>query len=647
MTTLKNPPLQGVSIACFESRRAQEAGSLLSQYGAKACCAPILREVPLPSQGDVKRFGEQLLSGAVDAIIFFTGIGTRILLDQLKQSFPSADIQKSFKKITLICRGPKPVLALKDFGIEGALVVPEPCTSNEIIEFLELGEATILSPGKTIAIQESGEPASFLERKLSARGCEVLPLSVYKWDFPEDLGPAQKALQGILEEKFQAILFTNANQVKKLFELAKQTGKEKDLGKKLQAFLIGSIGIHTTEALEAEGLKNIWQSSKSNLKDFIEEFCLCWKKKAEQPQKKVFFSLPSEERESIRSKVRQSLFMKACRREPTPQTPVWLMRQAGRYMQEYRHLRDKMSFLELCKNSDLAAEVTLFAADKINADAAIIFSDILLIVESMGLPLRYGAGEGPEIPDKVDSERTIDQLREIQPEDMAPTLEALSIARRGLPESKALLGFCGAPFTLASYILEGGSSKLFLKTKKFMYSEPLAWHKLMAKLSRGLGAFLNAQINAGADAVQIFDSWVGCLSSEEYREYVFPHIQKLIQSVQQEIPVIHFGTGNPTLLRDMREAGGDVIGIDFRIELREGWKWVGFDRAVQGNLDPAVLCTNISMIEKKAAAILDQAVGVPGHIFNLGHGVLPPTPVEHVQHLVDFVRQYSQKKCKL
>lgn len=644
MNSVKNPPLQNVSVVSFESRRAHEMESFLCEAGAKVSLAPILREVPLMISDEVLYFGRQLLEGKIDIVILFTGIGTKILIEQLSQSFPLEAIKQAFRKASLVSRGPKPILALKDFGIEGAFMVPEPCTSNEIIEFLELGEAVILSAEKVIAVQASGEPASDLERKLSAKGCIVLPLSVYKWDLPEDLGPAKRALQGLLKGEFQAALFTNSNQVKNLFKLACQENKEKELREKLQAIQLGSIGVLTTETLEAQGLKNIWQSSHSKIGDFAKEFCLYWQKGKKTTFSKRIFSLTESEKKSIREKVSESLFMKACRREAVPHTPIWLMRQAGRYMQEYRHLRDKMSFLELCKNSDLAAEVTLFAADKINADAAIIFSDILLIVESMGLPLRYGAGEGPEIPDKVDSETSIDQLREIQPEDMSPTLEAISIVRRSLPDSKALLGFCGAPFTLASYILEGGSSKLFLKTKKLMYSQPRAWNKLMGKLSRGLADFLNAQIDAGADAVQIFDSWVGCLSSEEYREFVFPHTQALIQSLQPGIPVIHFGTGNPTLLHDMRKAGGDVIGIDFRIELGEGWKQAGFDRAVQGNLDPAVLCTDIQTIEKKAAAILDQAAGIPGHIFNLGHGVLPPTPVEHVQHLVHFVHQYSAQK---
>ena len=332
--------------------------------------------------------------------------------------------------------------------------------------------------------------------------------------------------------------------------------------------------------------------------------------------------------------------MRACRREPVPYTPIWLMRQAGRYMPEYRAVRAKTGFLELCKTPSLAAEVTVTAAERLGVDAAIIFADILLILEPMGAELEFEQGEGPVIHNPVRSAADVDRLRQL---DDASALdfvnEAIRQTRRALKPEIPLIGFSGAPFTLASYLTEGGGSKNYVHTKKLMYNDRGAWHAMMSVISASLVKYLNAQIEAGAQAVQLFDSWVGALSPDDYREFVLPHTKAVIENVKPGVPVLHFGTGTAALLELMCEAGGDVIGLDWRVRLDQGWERVGPDVGVMGNLDPVALFADREVLLTQAKRILDQAGGRPGHIFNLGHGILPETPVENVIALVEMVHE--------
>lgn len=335
-------------------------------------------------------------------------------------------------------------------------------------------------------------------------------------------------------------------------------------------------------------------------------------------------------------------FLRACRREPVDATPVWFMRQAGRYMPEYRAIREKYSLLEICHHPELAAEVTLQPVRALGVDAAILFADILLPVIPLGLGLEFAKGEGPVIRKPVRTIEDVRALKPVNPEtDLGYVMEALRLLRgelNGIP----LIGFCGAPFTVASYIVEGGASRDFLKTKTMMYSAPAVWHALMEKLSGVLAEYLVAQIRAGAQAVQVFDSWVGALSPQDYEKFVLPYSQKVLQAAQAEnVPVIHFGTNTTTLLPLMKRAGGDVIGLDWRIPLDDGWALLGQDVAVQGNLDPALLFAPLSEIRARVHDVLSRAAGRPGHIFNLGHGVLQHTPVDNVKAVVDMVHEYS------
>ena len=335
-----------------------------------------------------------------------------------------------------------------------------------------------------------------------------------------------------------------------------------------------------------------------------------------------------------------SPLMRAARRQPTDRVPIWLMRQAGRYMAEYRAVRRKTTFLELCKNPALCAEVMLVAVERLGVDAAIIFSDLLPILEPMGLELEYTSEEGPVIHNPVRGAQDIDRVREL--EDLGPldfVMETVRQTRAGLREELPLLGFAGAPFTLASYAVEGGASRDFRQTKMLMVGDPGAWDALMGRLARAVALYLNGQIEAGAQAVQLFDSWAGCLGPDDYRRYVLPHSRSVIEAITPGVPVIHFAAGNPALLPLLREAGGDVIGVDWRVRLDDAWRAVGYDKAVQGNLDPAVLLSDPQEIRRRAQEILDRAAGRPGHIFNLGHGILPQTPVENAIALVDAVHE--------
>ena len=311
-------------------------------------------------------------------------------------------------------------------------------------------------------------------------------------------------------------------------------------------------------------------------------------------------------------------------------------------MREYREVRSKTTFLELCKTPSLAAEVTVTAAERLGVDAAIIFADILLILEPMGIELEFAEGEGPVIHNPVRTAADVQRLREVEDAGaLSFVYEAIAVTRRELKPDVPLIGFSGAPFTLASYMIEGGGSKNYVHAKKLMYDDTGAWHAMMSLITRALVKYLNAQIDAGAQAVQLFDSWVGCLGPDDYREFVLPHSRAVIEGVKRGVPVIHFGTGTGALLELMREAGGDVIGIDWRVRLDEAWQRVGHDVAVMGNLDPVALFASQDVLRSQAKRILEQAGRRPGHVFNLGHGILPQTPVENVIALVEMVHEMS------
>ncbi|HEY6491442.1 MAG: uroporphyrinogen decarboxylase [Terracidiphilus sp.] len=339
-------------------------------------------------------------------------------------------------------------------------------------------------------------------------------------------------------------------------------------------------------------------------------------------------------------------FLRACLRKPVDRTPVWFLRQAGRYMQEYRDVRKHHTLVEICKQPELAAEVTITAAEKLGVDAAIIFADLLLPLEPMGLPFEFQAGEGPIVHHPVRTAADVVALRTDRAGDLAYVARAIEKVAAHFRDRLGIIGFCGAPFTLASYMIEGGGSRNYIETKRLMYTEAIAWNGLLDKIVTVLTEYCRLQVQAGADVIQIFDSWVGSLSLADYRDYAFAATKRLIRAVQDlGVPVIYFGVETAGLLESMASTGADVIGLDWRQPLDEGWRAVGHHHAVQGNLDPITLFAPLDVLERRVKEILQAANGRPGHIFNLGHGIVPGTPVENVQAVVSMVRDYCREEA--
>jgi uroporphyrinogen decarboxylase len=336
-------------------------------------------------------------------------------------------------------------------------------------------------------------------------------------------------------------------------------------------------------------------------------------------------------------------FLRACRREPVDRTPVWFMRQAGRYMAEYRALRQRYTLLEIVARPDVAVEVTLQPINALDVDAAILFSDLLLPFTPMGLDFDFVKGEGPSIAHPISDASDVARLRDFEPrESLAHVLETIRLVRRELAGRVPLIGFGGAPFTLAAYAIEGGPSTTYAKTKAFMYSQPAAWHQLCDRFAGLMGDYLRAQVEAGAQALQVFDSWAGALGRLDYREFALPHTARIFEAVKDlGVPVIHFGVGTTAILPELARAGGDVIGVDWRLPLDEAWTILGPERGIQGNLDPTLLLGPVERLLAAADDVLRRAGGRPGHIFNLGHGIMPATPVEHVQALARHVHDFA------
>ncbi len=336
-----------------------------------------------------------------------------------------------------------------------------------------------------------------------------------------------------------------------------------------------------------------------------------------------------------------SRFIRACLRRPVDRTPVWFLRQAGRYMQEYRDIRKHHSLIEICKESDLAAEVTITAAEKLGVDAAIIFADLLLPLEPMGLDFEFQAGEGPVVHHPVRTAEDVRALRTDRAGDLAYVARAIQKVAAHFRDRLGVIGFCGAPYTLASYMIEGGGSRNYVHTKQMMYGDPSAWRTLLDKLVKVLEEYCRLQVEAGADVIQIFDSWIGSLGPVDYREYAFEASQRLVRAVQQMgVPVIYFGVETAGLLPQMAATGADIIGLDWRQPLDDAWRAVGHGHAVQGNLDPITLFAPLEILEQRVEQILRAAGGRLGHIFNLGHGIVPGTPVENVQAVVRMVHGF-------
>ena len=642
---------QGHRVVAFESRFAGEMAELISRHHGLPQLAPAMAEAPLEQNVGAIRFGERLFQGEIAVAVFMTGVGTRTLMEVLQTRYRQRDLLGALAGTTLIARGPKPIAALRAVGLSTVIPVPEPNTWRELLEVMDTSERCPNLSGLTVAVQEYGTPNRPFLEELKKRGAEVLQVPVYRWTLPSDTGPLCQAIDALIAGTCRVALFTNSMQVSHLFQLAGQQQKADALRRALSTTVTASIGPNCSQALRRELVQVDVEAGQPNMARLVEEAsgkaAGMLEDKAASPSSRV--AVPVEVRSGTSapqtySQLDSSVFMRACRRQTTDYTPVWLMRQAGRYMAEYREIRSRTSFLGLCKNSDLAAEVTVTAAHRLGVDAAIIFADILLIVEPMGLGLTFEGGDGPSIQGVIRSRADVDRLSEVNPEEsLAFVFDAVRKARAGLRSDLPLIGFSGAPFTLASYITEGGGSKNYVHTKELMYCHPEAWDAMMQLISRSVVKYLNGQILAGAQAVQLFDSWAGCLSPEDYRRSVLPYTVQVIENIRPRVPVIYFSTGTGGYLDLVGSTGADVIGVDWRIDLAQAWAKIGDRQAVQGNLDPLVLLGDPAAIAGKAGQILDRVGGRPGHIFNLGHGILPQTPVDQVLRLVDAVHERSRK----
>jgi uroporphyrinogen decarboxylase len=640
----------GITVVAFENRMAAETARLIERFGGHALIAPAMREAPLEDNPTALDFAARLLEGGFDVVIFLTGVGVRELFRVMEAHYPRPALVAALERTLTVARGPKPVAALRALGMEAGLAVPEPNTWREILATLD---RKIPLAGKRVAIQEYGVANRDLMAALEARNAAVTAVPVYRWTLPVDRAPLREAIRAIIAGEAGAALFTSSIQVTNVIRLAEAEGLSAPLRRGLAASVVASIGPVCSEQLRNCAIAVDLEPSHAKLGHLVKEAAaasariLATKRRAMPTSPSVELAPRQPEPHAAASASRketESVFIRACRREAVPFTPIWLMRQAGRYMPEYQRVRARNSFIEMCRRPELAAEVTVTAVRRLGVDAAIIFADILLPLLPMGVGLHYESGDGPQIERPI---RSLKQIEQIPPLDAGESLafvaEAIRLVKRELGIGTPLIGFAGAPFTLASYLIEGGASRQYQATKTLMYQAPETWHRLMTMLARVTVGYLRMQIAAGADAVQLFDSWVGSLGPADYRRFVLPYTHSVIAAVRGLAPVIHFGTITGNLLELMREAGGDVIGLDWRVELDEAWRRLGPDVAVQGNLDPVALFAEPAEIRRRAQIILDQAANRPGHIFNLGHGILPETPVDHVIALIDAVHELSRR----
>ncbi len=646
--------LAGLRVAALESRRADDIARLIERFGGQPFVSPSLREVPIEQNREAIDFAHKLITGGIDVMIFLTGVGFRHLLAAVERHVDRQRYLDALSDIVTICRGPKPVAAMAEAGLKPTHRVPEPNTWRELLATIDAG---IAIANHNVGVQEYGVTNRSLIAGLEARGAHVVNVRVYQWDLPLDQEPLAGNTRAIAAGERDIVMFTSAHQVANLLRMAQQLGLEPQLRDALAKTVVASIGPTTSEMLQDHELPVDLAPEHPKMGPLVAAVADQARKilerkrrasvstsqstRASQPKTQPHEQPPADPLDK-NAPWYDSPFLKACRREPTDVTPVWLMRQAGRYMEEYRKVRGHTNFLDLCKNPELCSEIMCTAVNRLGVDAAIIFSDLLPILEPMGLELDFAKGEGPVIYNPVRAPADVDRILEL--EDLGAldfVFETVRRTRAELPANIPLIGFAGAPFTLASYTIEGGASRSYLHTKSLMYRDEGAWRTLMQRLARSITRYLNGQIAAGAQCVQLFDSWVGCLGPDDYRRYVLPYVKEITSGLTPGVPVINFATGNPALLPLLAEAGGSVIGVDWRVRIDDAWKTAGYDRAVQGNLDPLVLLSSRDEIRRRAKEVLDQAAGRPGHIFNLGHGVVQQTPVENAIALVDAVHELS------
>lgn len=638
----EKPSFEGLAVAALESRRAADMDRMITKFGGRAFVSPSMREVPIEENREAIDFAYRVITGEINIVVFLTGVGFKTLVAAVERSVDKQRFLNALSDITTIARGPKPVAAMREMGITATVRVPEPNTWRELLDTID---AQVPITNQKIGIQEYGKTNSSLVAGLEARGAEVIPIRVYRWELPEDTRPLEDNIRAIVAGERDVLLLTSAHQIANLLRLSGELDLEDELRDALRSMIVASIGPTTSEMLRQHDLPVDLEPEHPKMGHLVQESAIrAHRLRAGRMVRAEMIASTGKPPLDRAAAWYDGPFMRACRGEASEVTPVWLMRQAGRYMAEYRAVREKMSFLELCKTPDLCAEVMVTAVNKLGVDAAIIFSDLLPILEPMGMDLEFAKGDGPVIHNPLREAKDIDRVRELESMDSLDfVMQTVTATRREIAPHIPVIGFAGAPFTLLSYMIEGGGSRNYHHTKALMYADEGAWTELMGKMSRTIARYLNAQIAAGAQCVQLFDSWAGCLSVTDYARYVLPHVKLIIDSLVPEVPVINFATGNPALLPMLRGDSRTVVGIDWRVSLDDAWQTVGHDRAVQGNLDPISLLADPETLRERTADVLQRAGGRAGHIFNLGHGILPQTPVDNAIALVDMVHELSQK----
>jgi uroporphyrinogen decarboxylase len=639
---MDTPDFAGLRVAALESRRADEMTRLIEKFNGRPYVSPSLREVPIEPNRAAIDFAYRVMTGEVSVVIFLTGVGFRHLMRVLEKQVDTQRFLNSLSDITTVCRGPKPVVAMKEFGLDPTVRVPEPNTWRELLQTID---AKVPVANQTVGLQEYGISNASLIAGLEARGATVMPVRVYTWDLPEDVEPLRENVRQLVAGNRDVLLVTSAHQVVNLLRTADALGLEDELRRALRRTVVASIGPTTSEMLYESDLPVDLEPEHPKMGHLVVAVAGSATRILNSKRFDTVLGTNAMSAAPDAHPSQDSLFMRACRGQVNPRPPIWLMRQAGRYMQEYRSVREQTTFLDLCMNPKLCSEVMCTAVDRLGVDAAIIFSDLLPLLQPLGFELEFVKGDGPVIHNPVRSTADIHRVKELSdPEALGFVYETVTQTRKDLPVGIPLIGFSGSPFTLASYAIEGGGSRQYVHTKRLMYAADGGWDALMGLLSRAIIAYVNRQIDAGAQCIQLFDSWAGCLNTRDYRQFVLPYMNRILAGIQPQVPVINFATGNPELLPLLIGDQRTVVGVDWRIDLGEAWRRIDYKRPVQGNMDPTTLLGPPEFIRETADQILEAAGRRPGHIFNLGHGVMQQTPVENVVGLVDYIknRDYSR-----
>lgn len=637
----------GLRVAALESRRASDMERLIRRHGGTPHVSPSMREVPLEPNRPAIDFAYRVITGQINVVVLMTGVGFRYLLTAIERHVDRQRFLDALSDVVTICRGPKPVAAMREQGLSPSHRVPEPNTWRELLRTID-GNVPVAN--QVIGLQEYGISNPSLVAGLEARGATVEAVRVYGWELPEDTGPLEENVRALADGQRDVLLLTSAHQVVNLLRMAEKCDLVGPLREGLRGTVIASIGPTTSQMLEECELAVDLEPAHPKMGHLVAEAgrraksLLATKSRPVDAPRVASATAANGPATSQPHRSHDSLFLRACRGEPTERTPVWMMRQAGRYMAEYRAVRAKHSFLDLCHKPALCSEVMCTAVDRLGVDAAIIFSDLLPILVPLGFDLEFAAGDGPVIHNPVREAEDVARVLPLgDPASLDFVYETVRQTRADLPETVPLIGFAGAPFTLASYAIEGGSSRNYLATKRLMRSGDGGWQRLMEILSDAIVVYLNRQIAAGAQCVQLFDSWAGCLAPEDYRAHILPWMKRIIGQITPGVPVINFATGNPELLPMLRVDRRTVVGVDWRVPLDVAWQRVGHDCPVQGNLDPTVLLSDPDEIHTQTARLLRSVAGRPGHVFNLGHGVLKETPVDHAVALIRSVKELSRQ----